>query len=670
MENSPGQKNSRALRRTRCPQSMDVFILSDRPRMRKISPNSMTTLFSTIVQRIPRFAKWLCWRRRSSSRVAGLSMFLVERFSFVVSRCVDVRISSPVVSVDQSISSESFPTIFLCPPVVVEHHIRLLTHEDSRVNFLIKWAVQRCLQAKSERFISNICNDREHKEEDKKKTTTTMTKDQHRSLFNRVRRRMKSNNSNCSIELPVEVNRYDEWLMKLKRSLLGKWIDGVEKNLSSNSQVNELNGILCLSSILLQSNDWIRLVEDQQRLLRWFVTTILYSNAILVFVVDVTLRLFPVLLSLIFQRSTRSTWSVSSLIFLRSSPNNLLRLHLRLRRLVDQLKKVFASRSDVANADRSSSFATNGVSQTPNEAILDAYLWLKREISSIEIFCPSICKRFDVWLRHHRASIPSKRSLFNVHRIGHCSLWEKIHRSFHFSFKFFLTFLIRRSFHLFFISWSTPSPLLSVRLLRHRRPKARTAVHRWWWPETETVIRTGQSCLPCSIDLTNFIFNKFIRLVSWLTLWNVSLLFPVFRRYFLLIGSSFRSLHRKHSRVQCHPHAIDCIHDEGSASKCRWISPYWRSRSKTNALCTQSLANVCSFRWEDQVKVSSFRQCESFHSVIVWTNFLRLPQVCPLIDIERKVSSTSRKDVNRQSPSYFIRHQSLLSNRGRDLSDR
>ena len=398
-ENSPSQKKSRALRRTRCPRSMDVFILSDRPRMRKISPKSTTTLFSTIVQRISRIANWLCWRRRSSSSVAGLSMFLVERFSFVVSRCVDVRISSLVVSVNLvRILSNDFP---LSTRRCRTSHSSVDTRRFAS-EFLDQ--MSGATMSPSEEWTVHL----EHLQ-----WQWTQTR--------RRRRRMKSNDSNCSIELPVDVNRYDEWLMKLKRSLLGKWIDGVEKNLLSNLKRTRWMAFyaslqfffgqtieFASSKINKDCFDdlWRRFSIPMQFLCSSFEVPRMRFIGCFFF-----LRLFTVLLSLIFQRSTRSTWSVSSLIFLRSSPNNLLRLHLRPCRLVCQLKKVFASRSDVTNADRSSSFATNGVSQTTNEAILDAYLGLKREISSIEIFCPSICKRFDVWLRHHRASIPSKRSL-------------------------------------------------------------------------------------------------------------------------------------------------------------------------------------------------------------------------------------------------------------------
>jgi hypothetical protein len=55
-----------------------------------------------------------------------------------------------------------------------------------------------------------------------------------------------SNDSNCPIELPVEVNRCEERLMELKRSLLGNWIEGVEKNLFSNPHVSGLNSIASL----------------------------------------------------------------------------------------------------------------------------------------------------------------------------------------------------------------------------------------------------------------------------------------------------------------------------------------------------------------------------------------------------------------------------------------
>ena len=41
--------------------------------------------------------------------------------------------------------------------------------------------------------------------------------------------------------------------MELKRSLLGKWIDGVEKNLLSNPQMNELNGIASLQFFFRQT---------------------------------------------------------------------------------------------------------------------------------------------------------------------------------------------------------------------------------------------------------------------------------------------------------------------------------------------------------------------------------------------------------------------------------
>ena len=54
---------------------------------------------------------------------------------------------------------------FLCQSVIVEHDIRLLTHEDYRVNFLIKSALQRCPQPKSEQVISKISTASEHKQE-------------------------------------------------------------------------------------------------------------------------------------------------------------------------------------------------------------------------------------------------------------------------------------------------------------------------------------------------------------------------------------------------------------------------------------------------------------------------------------------------------------------------
>ena len=86
-------------------------------------------------------------------------------------------------------------------------------------------------------------------------------------------------------------------------------------------------------------------------------------------------RIFSMIVSLLFNKSSNTfkkiihrpflCWRWKNqiflfLIFLPSSPNNRLRLHFRPRRLVDQLKKVFASRSDVANADRSSSLGEMG----------------------------------------------------------------------------------------------------------------------------------------------------------------------------------------------------------------------------------------------------------------------------------------------------------------------
>jgi hypothetical protein len=56
--------------------------------------------------------------------------------------------------------------VSICQPVVVEHDIRLLTLEGYRGNFLIKSALQRCLQPKSERLISKISNVSEHKREE------------------------------------------------------------------------------------------------------------------------------------------------------------------------------------------------------------------------------------------------------------------------------------------------------------------------------------------------------------------------------------------------------------------------------------------------------------------------------------------------------------------------
>ena len=53
----------------------------------------------------------------------------------------------------------------LCQPVIVEHCIRLLTHEDYRLNFLIKSALQRCLQPKSKRVVSKVSTGSDHIQE-------------------------------------------------------------------------------------------------------------------------------------------------------------------------------------------------------------------------------------------------------------------------------------------------------------------------------------------------------------------------------------------------------------------------------------------------------------------------------------------------------------------------
>ena len=114
-DNSPGQKNSTALRRTplsppriRCPRSMDISNLftgafarqEDREKIGKeILPfdlsNASIVSLGSVPERLLRLWMWLCCARRSSLTLVGLSMFLVERFSVVLSRSVDlVRIIS------------------------------------------------------------------------------------------------------------------------------------------------------------------------------------------------------------------------------------------------------------------------------------------------------------------------------------------------------------------------------------------------------------------------------------------------------------------------------------------------------------------------------------------------------------------------------------------------